>query len=99
MLCTLDRMLTRFLILRRGEAVVASADLAPFPLPQVEAEGVLDNGSNRDIGHGEAQNGPSSGDGVVTFSELAAARGTLGRFPGSYLMSIVKHCLQQPQEA
>ncbi|CAI5478963.1 unnamed protein product [Closterium sp. Yama58-4] len=62
-----------------GEAAVLGTDLSPFPIPTaatVAAEGVT--GAN------------VAGDGVSRFSESAAAKGSLGRFPGSEMMRIIK---------
>ncbi|CAI5493393.1 unnamed protein product [Closterium sp. Naga37s-1] len=87
-----------------GEAAVLCTDLSPFPIPTaatVAAEGVSGaNGGVRERnGEGGAEKGAGlvpgkakslAGDGVSTFSESAAAKGSLGRFPGSEMMRIIK---------
>ncbi|CAI5980152.1 unnamed protein product [Closterium sp. NIES-65] len=86
-----------------GEAAVLGTDLSPFPIPTaatVAAEGVAGAiGGVRDRkGEGGVEGvktvrgvaGSVAGDGVSRFSESAAAKGNLGRFPGSEMMRIIK---------
>ncbi|CAI5458911.1 unnamed protein product [Closterium sp. Yama58-4] len=88
-----------------GEAAVLGTDLSPFPIPTAAtvaaAEGV--SGANGGVGEGKGDGGKEegvetvpgvagslAGDGVSRFSESAAAKGSLGRFPGSEMMRIIK---------
>lgn len=77
-----------------GDSNLSKISLDPFPLPTVEAgenlaekcvfEDVKTNGSRKAF----------SGDSVFELNEIAAARGFLGRFPGSEMMGIVKAFLK-----
>lgn len=73
----------------RGESVVMSTPLDSFPLPSVKAgEDLGDEISTlRKSGYNFKA---FAGDSVGEFSEIAAAGGCLGRFPGSEMMGIIK---------
>ncbi|XP_042504965.1 probable 2,3-bisphosphoglycerate-independent phosphoglycerate mutase [Macadamia integrifolia] len=73
-----------------GEMVVMGTSLDPFPLPTVEAGEDL-----KDVSLGErcTRQKAFSGDSVADFNEIAAAKGCLGRFPGSEMMGIIKKFL------
>ncbi|CAI5530556.1 unnamed protein product [Closterium sp. Naga37s-1] len=87
-----------------GEAAVLGVNLSPFPIPTaatVAAEGVtgVNGGVWERKGGGGVEEGVETvpgvagsvaGDGVSRFSESAAAKGSLGRFPGSEMMRIIK---------
>lgn len=77
-----------------GESVLSETSLDPFPLPTINgAEDIMD-----DLGMQESSNSKqfkaSAGDSVWEFNEVAAARGCLGRFPGSEMMGIIKAYLR-----
>ncbi|KAF9624778.1 hypothetical protein IFM89_013859 [Coptis chinensis] len=75
-----------------GEAIVMGTSLEPFPLPKVEPDEDL-----RELKVEEqiSKTGRGfSGDSVREFSEIAAARGCLGRFPGGEMMGIIKTFLK-----
>ncbi|KAJ8528860.1 hypothetical protein K7X08_030504 [Anisodus acutangulus] len=70
-----------------GESVLSGISLDPFSLPSVQAGEDLDTGTRIE----EDKNKKLqffAGDSVDKFSEIAAARGCLGRFPGSEMMGI-----------
>ncbi|XP_043698794.1 probable 2,3-bisphosphoglycerate-independent phosphoglycerate mutase [Telopea speciosissima] len=74
-----------------GEAMVMGTSLDPFPLPTVEAGDDL-----KDASLGErrcTRQNAFGGDLVAEFNEIAAAKGCLGRFPGSEMMGIIKKFL------
>ncbi|KAK9107153.1 hypothetical protein Syun_023164 [Stephania yunnanensis] len=76
-----------------GEAVVMRASLDPFPLPTVQASEDLHNEiALQDAKHVGRE--ASRGDSVCEFSEIAAAKGCLGRFPGGEMMGVIKKFLQ-----
>lgn len=80
-----------------GEASILGTSLDAFPLPSVKAgEDLMEEfvSSERTSGCKAA----FSGDQVSEFSEVAAARGCLGRFPGSEMMGIIKKFLKQKNE-
>ncbi|KAF6175128.1 hypothetical protein GIB67_022809 [Kingdonia uniflora] len=73
-----------------GEASIKAISLDPFPLPTVEAgeeEFCLKDETKE-------ERVAFSGDSVAIFSEVAAARGCLGRFPGGEMMGIIKTFLK-----
>lgn len=77
-----------------GEDVVMSTPLDSFPLPKVEAgEDLRDD---LEVPKETQSNGCRSfgGDSVSEFNEIAAARGCLGRFPGSEMMGVIKKFIQ-----
>lgn len=72
-----------------GEDNVLDTPLDDFPLPSVKS------GEDLSDSIGSAEHKPDqlksfSGDSVCEFNEIAAARGCLGRFPGSEMMGIIK---------
>lgn len=80
-----------------GESNVINVSLEPFPLPSVNAgEDLTDiikesEEVNKDLG-------AFKGDSVFQFSEIAAARGCLGRFPGSEMMGVIKKFIKMKNE-
>lgn len=73
-----------------GESLVSETSLDPFPLPTISSgEDVKDDMRNQESSKSK-QLKASAGDSVCEFDELAAARGCLGRFPGSEMMGIIK---------
>jgi hypothetical protein len=77
-----------------GESIIMETSLDPFPIPTVkagedlvEAEKVGKEGSSKQLK-------AFSGDSVCELSEIAAARGCLGRFPGGQMMGIIKAFLE-----
>ncbi|XP_073296182.1 uncharacterized protein [Primulina huaijiensis] len=73
-----------------GESHVLETSLDPFPLPIVASgEEIVDEYQSREKKQGK-QDPAFNGDTVLEFDELAAARGCLGRFPGSEMMGIIK---------
>ncbi|KAG6525912.1 hypothetical protein ZIOFF_015885 [Zingiber officinale] len=80
-----------------GESNISNVSLEPFPLPSVNAgEDLTDiikesQEVNKDL---KAFNGHS----VCQFSEIAAARGCLGRFPGSEMMGVIKKFIKMKNE-
>lgn len=77
-----------------GESVVLETSLDPFPLPTVQAGEDLSE-DFAVVGDTESKQVTAfSGDSVVEFNEIAAARGCLGRFPGGEMMGIIKKFLQ-----
>ncbi|KAL3526666.1 hypothetical protein ACH5RR_011322 [Cinchona calisaya] len=77
-----------------GESLLSETSLDPFPLPTISGdENIMD-----DLGMQESSKGQqlkaSAGDSVWEFNEVAAARGCLGRFPGSEMMGIIKAYLK-----
>lgn len=79
-----------------GEATVLETSLEAFPLPSVEAGEDL----KEEIVSPERTSArrASGGDQVNEFSEIAAARGCLGRFPGSEMMGIIKKFLKSKND-
>lgn len=74
-----------------GESVVLETSLDTFPLPVIKSGEDLSDA----VVAGEEERGqPFSGDSVWQLNEIAAARGCLGRFPGSEMMGIIKKFLQ-----
>lgn len=80
--------LSDFVRARGGESVVLSTSLDPFPLPQHSDDVSQSENLEPDL---EKQKKAVSGDGVAEFSEIAAARGYLGRFPGCEMIKIIKN--------
>eukprot|EP00268_Persea_americana_P022678 TRINITY_DN2252_c0_g1_i1.p1 TRINITY_DN2252_c0_g1~~TRINITY_DN2252_c0_g1_i1.p1 ORF type:complete len:496 (-),score=111.24 TRINITY_DN2252_c0_g1_i1:795-2282(-) len=77
-----------------GEAVVMATPLDPFPLPEVKAgEDLKDQLEVSEVTR-NAECKAFSGDSVREFNEIAAARGCLGRFPGSEMMGVIKKFIQ-----
>ncbi|GAB4827442.1 hypothetical protein Ancab_034326 [Ancistrocladus abbreviatus] len=76
-----------------GQSVVMEVPLDPFALTTVKASEDLTE--EYFFGEETASVGqPVSGDSVSEFNEIAAARGCLGRFPGSEMMEIIKAFLK-----
>lgn len=75
-----------------GEAVIMGISLDPFPLPKVEPG--EDLGEEVEVKERNTRSNAFSGDSVSEFSEIAAARGCLGRFPGGEMMGIIKTFLK-----
>ncbi|XP_073060467.1 uncharacterized protein [Primulina eburnea] len=74
-----------------GESHVLEISLDPFPLPIVASgEQMVDKYQSQE----KKQDRAFNGDAVLEFDELAAARGCLGRFPGSEMMGIIKAFLK-----
>ncbi|KAK1440748.1 hypothetical protein QVD17_06579 [Tagetes erecta] len=72
-----------------GEPVVVQTSLDTFPLPTVEADDDLS--AYVAVEEETSQTGQAfSCDSVWKLNEIAAARGSLGRFPGSEMMGIIK---------
>ncbi|WOL05649.1 hypothetical protein Cni_G14378 [Canna indica] len=80
-----------------GESKVSQVPLEAFPLPSVKAGEDLND--NVELSE-EVNNRPKafSGDSVCQFNEIAAARGCLGRFPGSEMMGVIKKFLKLKNE-
>ncbi|OAY57046.2 hypothetical protein MANES_02G064400v8 [Manihot esculenta] len=85
--------LTDFVGTIGGEPIVVATSLEPFPLPTVKAGEDLDE-DNMEEDRTSKQLKASSGDSVCEFSEIAAARGCLGRFPGGEMMGVIKAFLK-----
>lgn len=80
-----------------GEPIVLGTSLDSFLLPSTKAgEDLMEDL----VVSSEKMSGCKafSGDQVSEFSEVAAARGCLGRFPGSEMMGIIKKFLKQKNE-
>nr|XP_027119690.1 uncharacterized protein LOC113736783 [Coffea arabica]XP_027119691.1 uncharacterized protein LOC113736783 [Coffea arabica] len=77
-----------------GEVLLSETSLEPFPLPVISAsEDIMDDLGNQESTKSK-QAKAFSGDSVCVFDEIAAARGCLGRFPGSEMMGIIKAYLK-----
>ncbi|KAK8542786.1 hypothetical protein V6N13_136667 [Hibiscus sabdariffa] len=77
-----------------GESVVLETSLDPFPLPTVKACEDLNEDIALEAERQCKQVQSFSGDSVFELNEIAAARGSLGRFPGGEMMGIVKRFLK-----
>nr|CAD1817012.1 unnamed protein product [Ananas comosus var. bracteatus] len=80
-----------------GEATVINTPLDPFPLPSVKAGEDL----NDEVDLSEKKQlrrKAFGGDSVFEFNEIAAARGCLGRFPGSEMMGVIKKFMKLKNE-
>lgn len=77
-----------------GESKLMEFPLNPFPLPTVEAGEDLTEECLREDQRMEHPRQAFSGDSVSVLNEIAAARGCLGRFPGSEMMGIIKAFLK-----
>jgi 2,3-bisphosphoglycerate-independent phosphoglycerate mutase len=72
-----------------GEDNVMNTPLDDFPLPSVKyAKDLVENVELVELKIDQLK--AFSGDSVCEFNEIAAARGCLGRFPGSEMMGIIK---------
>ncbi|KAI0498836.1 hypothetical protein KFK09_019731 [Dendrobium nobile] len=81
----------------RGESIVMSTPLDSFPLPSVKSGEDLRSDIPLPEKSGE-RCVAFAGDSVSKFSEIAAARGCLGRFPGSEMMGIIKKFIKLKNE-
>lgn len=78
-----------------GESCFLETSLEPFPLPVIQSEDDLSYESiNEGLKQGSRNSPAYKGDTVSEFNEIAAARGLLGRFPGSEMMGIIKAFLK-----
>ena len=77
-----------------GESIIMETSLDPFPLPVVKAGENLVETENAEKERSSKQLKAFSGDSVCELSEIAAARGCLGRFPGGQMMGIIKAFLE-----
>ncbi|XP_077219040.1 uncharacterized protein LOC143853192 [Tasmannia lanceolata] len=77
-----------------GETVVMATPLDAFPLPKVEAGEDLKEDFEVSEDSKSKDCKAFAGDSVCEFSEIAASRGCLGRFPGSEMMGVIKKFLQ-----
>ncbi|GAA0150008.1 mutase [Lithospermum erythrorhizon] len=73
-----------------GEEVLMRTSLDPFPLPAVKVGEDLSRDAEIEETKGGKQLKSFNGDSVCEFHEIDAARGCLGRFPGSEMMGIIK---------
>ena len=74
-----------------GEAAIMKTSLEPFPLPTIKGDEDLTEGLEK---MEERSKQAFNGDSVSEFTEIAAARGCLGRFSGSEMMGIIKTYLK-----
>ncbi|XP_050226403.1 uncharacterized protein LOC126676278 [Mercurialis annua] len=85
--------LTDFVGAVGGESNIVATSLEPFPLPTIKADEDLEEDKIREeSGHKQVK--AFSGDSVCEYSEIAAARGCLGRFPGGEMMGVIKTFLK-----
>ncbi|KAL9230124.1 hypothetical protein vseg_005513 [Gypsophila vaccaria] len=77
-----------------GESVVMETSLDPFPLPVVEAGQDLTEECISADQRSSVIKKAFNGDLVSELNEVAAARGCLGRFPGSEMMGIINAFLR-----
>ncbi|KAI5559156.1 hypothetical protein BDE02_17G090700 [Populus trichocarpa] len=77
-----------------GESIIMETSLDPFPLPVVKAGENLVETESAEKERSSKQLKAFSGDSVCELSEIAAARGCLGRFPGGQMMGIIKAFLE-----
>lgn len=77
-----------------GESVLLKTSLDPFPLPTVMSGEDLADTVTMMEEQKEIEIKAFSGDSVCKFDEIAAARGCLGRFPGSEMMGIIKKFIE-----
>ncbi|XAR51580.1 Phosphoglycerate mutase (2,3-diphosphoglycerate-independent) [Bertholletia excelsa] len=73
-----------------GESAIMETSLDPFPLPTIKAGEDLDDNVKLEDARASKPLQALSGDSVYKFSEIDAARGCLGRFPGGEMMGIIK---------
>ncbi|CAK7335131.1 unnamed protein product [Dovyalis caffra] len=77
-----------------GESIIMETSLDPFPLPTVKTGEDLVEVEKVEKERSSKQLKAFSGDSVCELSEISAARGCLGRFPGGQMMGIVKAFLE-----
>ncbi|XP_074287340.1 uncharacterized protein LOC141612459 [Silene latifolia] len=83
-----------FVVAKGGESVVMETSLESFPLPTVEAGDDLAEECLSADQRTEGLRKAFNGDAVFELNEIAAARGCLGRFPGSEMMGVINAFLQ-----
>lgn len=76
-----------------GQSDLLETPLDPFPLPTIKSGEDLADAVIMEEKQREKGTQAFSGDSVCEFSEIAAARGCLGRFPGGEMMEIIKKFL------
>lgn len=81
-----------------GEEAVMGTPLDSFSLPSAKAGEDLAEDLPLAVGKGHEAQRAFAGDSVSELSEVAAARGCLGRFPGSEMMGIIKKFMKQKNE-
>lgn len=77
-----------------GESVVLQTSLDTFPLPVIKPGADLSADVVTEDNERSEQIRPFSGDSVWKLNELVAAKGCLGRFPGSEMMGIIKKFIE-----
>jgi 2,3-bisphosphoglycerate-independent phosphoglycerate mutase len=80
-----------------GESVIRGTSLDSFPLPSVKSGEDLTFDLETEE-KGDKCSKSYSGDSVYELSEIAAAKGCLGRFPGGEMMGIIKNFLNLDAE-
>lgn len=84
--------LSNYVRARGGEDAVLATSLQPFLLPSVQAdEDLLENFTVPNADGRKKDSEACSGDTVNEFDEMSAAKGCLGRFPGSEMMGIIRN--------
>ncbi|KAJ4744890.1 hypothetical protein LUZ62_001286 [Rhynchospora pubera] len=82
-----------------GEETLNAISLEDFPLPSVAAgEDLAETVQITEVKYSPGTLVSYSGDSVSEFSEIAAARGCLGRFPGSEMMGVIKKYMKTKNE-
>jgi 2,3-bisphosphoglycerate-independent phosphoglycerate mutase len=82
-----------------GKENLSAISLEDFPLPTVTGGEDLAEAVEIVVGNSNSGNlVSSSGDSVSEFNEVAAARGCLGRFPGSEMMGVIKKYMKLKNE-
>ncbi|KAK1273939.1 hypothetical protein QJS04_geneDACA016435 [Acorus gramineus] len=81
-----------------GEEVITQTSLETFPLPSVKAGEDLNEVFEVSEENRRKRSKAFGGDFVSEFSEIAAARGCLGRFPGSEMMGVIKKFVKLKNE-
>ncbi|KAK1296446.1 hypothetical protein QJS10_CPB15g00942 [Acorus calamus] len=81
-----------------GEEIIMQTSLETFPLPSVKAGEDLNEVFEVSEENRRKRSKAFGGDLVSEFSEIAAARGCLGRFPGSEMMGVIKKFVKLKNE-
>ncbi|KAK1310318.1 hypothetical protein QJS10_CPA08g01709 [Acorus calamus] len=81
-----------------GEEVIRQTSLETFPLPSVKTGEALNKVFEVSEENQRKRSKAFGGDLVSEFSEIAAARGCLGRFPGSEMMGVIKKFVKLKNE-
>ncbi|KAJ4780290.1 hypothetical protein LUZ62_019874 [Rhynchospora pubera] len=82
-----------------GEETLNAISLEDFPLPSVAAgEDLAETVQITEVKYSPGTLVSYSGDSVSEFGEIAAARGCLGRFPGSEMMGVIKKYMKTKNE-